>query len=138
MTFVRVPLLAIASFRCAANFGRCRGIADSGKPITRRIYGFTAYSIVGILGLQCANAFGGATSGLKLRNAKLVPVICPTCQNVFAGKSSRAGDPLFLCMGLFSIFLLGAASALRPGLYSTGTPFDPRVITLEFAGRPLR
>jgi len=32
----------IASFRCAAEFGRYRGIADSGKPSARQIYGFTA------------------------------------------------------------------------------------------------
>jgi hypothetical protein len=32
----------IASFRCAAEFGRYRGIADSNNPSTRQIYGFTA------------------------------------------------------------------------------------------------
>ena len=32
----------IASFRCAAEFGRYRGIADSSKPTDRQIYGFTA------------------------------------------------------------------------------------------------
>jgi len=32
----------IASFRCAAEFGRYRGIADSDKPSTRQIYRFTA------------------------------------------------------------------------------------------------
>jgi hypothetical protein len=32
------------------------------------------------------------------------------------GQSIDAGDPSFLCMGLFSIFWLGAASAWRPGL----------------------
>jgi hypothetical protein len=32
----------IASFRCVAEFGRYRGIADSGKPSTQQIYGFTA------------------------------------------------------------------------------------------------
>jgi hypothetical protein len=55
------------AFRCTANFGRYRGIADSGKLISRRIYGFTAYSIVGILGLQSRQQpFGGAMSGLKV------------------------------------------------------------------------
>jgi hypothetical protein len=29
--------------------------------------------------------FGRAMSGLKLRDIAIVPVICPTCQNVFAG-----------------------------------------------------
>jgi len=31
----------IASFRCAAEFCRYRGIADTDKPSTRQIYGFT-------------------------------------------------------------------------------------------------
>ena len=31
-----------ASFRCAAEFGRYRSIADFGKPSGRQIYGFTA------------------------------------------------------------------------------------------------
>ena len=33
-----------------------------------------------------------------------VPVICPTCQKVFAAMPETAG---MLCMALFSIFLLG-------------------------------
>jgi hypothetical protein len=32
----------IATFRCAAPSGRYRGIANSGKPTARQIYGFTA------------------------------------------------------------------------------------------------
>ena len=32
----------LASFRRAAEFSRYRGIADSGKPTARQIYGFTA------------------------------------------------------------------------------------------------
>jgi hypothetical protein len=38
----RVSFWPIASFRCAAEFSRYRGIADSGKPTARQIYGFTA------------------------------------------------------------------------------------------------
>ncbi|HYS85096.1 MAG TPA: hypothetical protein VEN78_08855, partial [Bradyrhizobium sp.] len=38
-----------------------------------------------------------------------VPLICPTCQ-VFA-QSALAGDRLLLCMGLFSIFLVGSHGA---------------------------
>ena len=34
----------------------------------------------------------------------------------------------FLCMGLFSIFLVG--SALGETFYSAGTPVDPRVVSL--------
>ena len=33
----------IASFRWGAEFGRYRGIADSGEPSTRQIYWFTAW-----------------------------------------------------------------------------------------------
>jgi hypothetical protein len=40
----------------------------------------------------------------KLRDDGMVPLICPTCQNVFAGKASMPAPPLLLCMGLFSIF----------------------------------
>jgi hypothetical protein len=42
----RLPEMSIfryvASLRCAAEFGRYRGIADSGKPSARQIYRFTA------------------------------------------------------------------------------------------------
>jgi hypothetical protein len=37
-----VGLWPFASFRCAVEFGRNRGIADSGKSFARQIYGFTA------------------------------------------------------------------------------------------------
>jgi hypothetical protein len=39
---VDVASWPIASFRCAAEFGRYQGIADSSKPTDRQIYGFTA------------------------------------------------------------------------------------------------
>ena len=42
-------------------------------------------------------------------------MICPTCQNVFAGQASMPATPLLLCMGLFSIFWLGAACEPRRG-----------------------
>ena len=37
-----------------------------------------------------------------------VPLICPTCQVL--AQSVLAGDRLLLCMGLFSIFLVGSQS----------------------------
>ena len=42
----------------------------------------------------------------KLRDDGIVPVICPTCQNVFARslKASMPATAMLLCMGLFSIF----------------------------------
>src|SRR6266481_3524935 len=36
----------IASFRCDAESGRYRGIADSDEPSARQIYGFTAWSVL--------------------------------------------------------------------------------------------
>jgi hypothetical protein len=41
-----------------------------------------------------------------LRDDAIVLLICPTCQNVFAGfaQGIHARDHLLLCMGLFSIF----------------------------------
>jgi hypothetical protein len=54
----------------------------------------------------CHRNFDGQRHGrfYKLRDDGMVPLICPTCQNVFAGKASMPATPLLLCMGLFSIF----------------------------------
>ena len=41
-----------------------------------------------------------------------VPLICPTCQVL--AQSVPAGDRLLLCMGLFSIFLVGSQSDTTP------------------------
>jgi hypothetical protein len=43
----------------------------------------------------------------------IVPLICPTCQNVFLA-SFKASTSRLLCMGLFSIFLVGGG--LEAGL----------------------
>jgi hypothetical protein len=42
----------------------------------------------------------------KWRDDGIVPLICLTCQNVFAGfaQTIHASDHLLLCMGLFSTF----------------------------------
>ena len=50
-----------------------------------------------------------ATSICRLRDDAIVPVICPTCQNVFAGRSKPPAPARYLCMGLFSIFWSGGA-----------------------------
>jgi hypothetical protein len=42
-----------------------------------------------------------------LRDDVIVPLICPTCQNVFRGEFRCLQRPLLLCMGLFSIFWFG-------------------------------
>ena len=50
----------IASFRCAAEFGRYRGIADSGKPPPGGFLGSRPNSIIGIVGLpSCQQPFAG-------------------------------------------------------------------------------
>ena len=43
-------------------------------------------------------------SGLKLRDVEIVPVICPTCQNVFAAKASMPATPVTLHGVVFDIF----------------------------------
>jgi hypothetical protein len=50
--------------------------------------------------------FAGPWAFYKLRDGGTVPLICPTCQNVFAGslKASMPATTMLLCMGLFSIF----------------------------------
>ncbi|MEH2527144.1 MULTISPECIES: SDR family NAD(P)-dependent oxidoreductase [unclassified Bradyrhizobium] len=56
--------------------------------------------------LQAAVNRGGARARFRRRARAAVPLICPRCQNVFAGSlkaSMQAITPL-LCMGLFSIF----------------------------------
>ena len=49
----------------------------------------------------------------RLRDDAGVQLICPTCQIAF--QSIRAGDGLLLCMGLFSIFLVGSQKPRQPG-----------------------
>src|SRR3982074_2384238 len=46
--------------------------------------------------------------GLNSCDDEDMPVICPTCQNVFAGSLKR--PDMLLCMGLFSIFSLRGPS----------------------------
>jgi hypothetical protein len=80
-------------------------------------------SIVAIFCLQsCRKPFGGALSGFKLRDGGTVPVICPTGQ-MFSCAKHHAGGTMLLCMGLFSIFWLGAntaSSRRRPGSIRCG------------------
>jgi hypothetical protein len=44
----------------------------------------------------------------RLCDNEAVPLICPTCQVL--AQSVLTGDRLLLCMGLFSIFLVGSQS----------------------------
>jgi hypothetical protein len=55
-----------------------------------------------------------------------VPLICPTCQVL--AQSVLTGDRLLLCMGLFSIFLVGSqsdAAWLRESCLKPHTPARP-------------
>jgi hypothetical protein len=40
----------------------------------------------------------------KLRDDGMVPLICPTCQNVFAGKASMPATPRYFAWGCFRYF----------------------------------
>ena len=69
---------------------------------------------------------GRPSAFYKLRDDRPVPVICPTCQNVFAGslKASMPATPCYFAWGCFRYFSLGRAPrpanekspALRRGL----------------------
>jgi hypothetical protein len=54
-------------------------------------------------GIDCRALVGDGMKKPAGENGVL-PLICPTCQNVFAGRNIDAGDTGLLCMGLFSIF----------------------------------
>jgi len=63
--------------------------------------------------LVCTKGYSEATEKRPrsfdgLCDDEAVPLICPTCQ--VSAQSVGAGDRLLLCMGLFSIFLAGAAA----------------------------
>src|SRR5712675_845703 len=59
-------------------------------------------------------AIAGPRASNGLCDDEAVPLICPTCQ-VLTPQSVLAGDRLLLCMGLFSIFLVGSQNdAARP------------------------
>jgi len=56
----------------------------------------------------------GSWTLYQFRDGGLLPVICPTCQNVFAGSLMPATARL-LCMGLFSIFWFATGRLGRNG-----------------------
>ena len=80
-----------------------------GEPVQFQLSGF----------LACNRAespmWQGHGRSYKLRDDGIVPLICPTCQNVFAGKASMPAPPCYFAWGCFRYFRLGArtASALR-------------------------
>jgi hypothetical protein len=64
----------------------------------------------------CKQAVCTARAFYKLGEDKLVPLICPTCQNIFAG-SLKASMPTiagYFAWGCFRYFWLGGACQLSP------------------------
>ena len=62
--------------------------------------------IFGLQSRRSGRCRAGPWMSIKLRDDGIVPLICPTCQNVFAGplNASVPATAMLLCMGLFSIF----------------------------------
>jgi hypothetical protein len=90
------PLILRSAFRAPRRGTRSRVPASPSLPAAP-----TTTSIVGIFACQ---PVWRTMSGLKLRNVKIVPVICPTCQNVFAGKASMPATPCYFAWGCFRYF----------------------------------
>src|SRR3979409_334784 len=89
--------------------GNTRAIPGGGEPLQLH-EPMQLQSWVGIFAQNHTErrAIAGPRAFNGLCDDEGVPLICPTCQ-VFA-QSVLAGDRLLLCMGLFSIFLVGSHS----------------------------
>jgi hypothetical protein len=74
--------------------------------------------MVGIFDCDRAEAAAGQGDrhSCKWRDGVIVPVICPTCQNVFerSVKTPMPKAKKLLCMGLFSIFLFWSGWHAEP------------------------
>jgi hypothetical protein len=70
-----------------------------------------------------------------------VQVICPTCQNVCHGiaQTSHAGGTIYLCMGLFSIFLIsgGQGRPLAPCHHASTSEMVGTLSPSAFAPRAM-
>jgi hypothetical protein len=64
-----------------------------------------------------------------------VPLICPTCQNVFTEEHPARRSRL-LCMGLFSIFRLGASSGREARLAEPSLARTARLRPMASARQP--
>ena len=84
-------------------FGNAQAITRCGEPMQLSIVGKNFSPK--IAPNSALRAFDG------LCDDEAVPLICPTCQ--VSAQSVGSGDRLLLCMGLFSIFLAGAAATRR-------------------------
>jgi hypothetical protein len=111
----------------ARRLGNTQAIARCGEPLQLH-EPLQLQSWVGIFAQnhteRRAIAGPGAFNGLC--DDEEVPLICPTCQVL--AQSVLAGDRLLLCMGLFSIFLVGSqsdAAWLRESCLKPHTPTRP-------------
>jgi hypothetical protein len=75
-----------------------------GKAARRRSFAAGEPVLFSMMGfLVCNRAASPTGSGsYKLRDDGNVPLICPTCQNVFCRQAPHASDP-FVCKGLLSL-----------------------------------
>ncbi len=92
------------------------GVQSTDAQLTAIERTVTVAILIGIVDVRSRGKPYGQGHGrvYNWRDGGHVPVICPTCQNVFRGPASTPAPPFFsrgcfLCMGLFSIFLLWRA-----------------------------
>src|SRR5262245_16589727 len=76
-------------------------------------------------------------AGFSRANDTIVPVICPTCQMLRKWARHCAGRCRLLCMGLFSIFLLGGPERALL-MRATSEPSLPLLRLHLFRERPQR
>ena len=142
------PLPYLGSERCscrhssaraseARRFGNAQAITRCGEPMQLQLWvRIFAQNRTEERAIAGPRAFNG------LCDDEGVPLICPTCQVL--AQSVLAGDRLLLCMGLFSIFLVGSHNdtawlresrlkphaPARPSLYRSGAPDTIRTCDL--------
>lgn len=92
------------------NGAAIRGRADILRALSARcrVYGYTAWSAMAHWQLSAAvvtTTRAGPAASSKLREVAIVRLICPTCQNVFAGMSYRSSR--YCAWGCFRYFFGG-------------------------------
>ena len=83
---------------------------------------------------RTARCWAGPWAFYKLRDDGIVPLICPTCQNVFAGKASMPATPCYFAWGCFRYF---SWSEHRVGLAAV-FPDDDRRLACRAVARAQR
>jgi len=88
----------------SARYGNAQAIVRYCEPVQFQLSGFWA----------CHRAESPTGSFAKSANDGTMPLICPTCQNVFAGKASMPASPATLHGVVFDI-LVGSKNRARRG-----------------------